>query len=82
MQITPSLSSSYAEYLLIEVYMPWANDPESQWPINHDRVWIIYCLAKAKVVGETFVDEKKAREWLDRMNNPQAYPDEFLSDAE
>jgi len=76
------LSSFYAEYHLIEFYMPWASDPESQWPINHDRAWIIYCLSKAKVVGETFVDEKKAREWLDRMNNPQAYPDEFLSDAE
>ncbi|TXH01902.1 MAG: hypothetical protein E6R09_05700 [Rhodocyclaceae bacterium] len=82
MQTLPNLPSPTAKYRLIEVFMPWADNPPDQWPINHDRAWIVYCLATAKVVGDTFFNEQRAALWFDQLNTPNAYPDDFLSDQE
>jgi hypothetical protein len=81
MQTLPDLPSPTAKYRLIEVFMPWAEDPPELWPLNLDRAWIVYCLATGQVVGETFTNETAAENWLDQMNNPEAYPENIVPDA-
>lgn len=80
MQNLPPLPSSTAKYRLIEVFMPWAEDEPELWPLPTDRAWLIYYKPDGKFVDEIFLNEKKARVEADKRNNPQGYPDEFISD--
>ncbi len=38
-------------YSLIEVDMPWVEQPEERWPYHFDSIWIIYSLEKDAVVS-------------------------------